>query len=255
MTLLFNSVQFCFFTPSCFFASCRHTSAQCCRPHTLVGSSLSLPAGNRTCFIKANPHVHRVHTVAHVLITVPSRIFRMCGFFSSSTTAFPARTTFCIEMRGLTTFALLNVMHLWSPSLVLNGIVLSPKSLICSHFAGTNFFGVVFSHKLDTWKHRFRHHVARSSRIHGDSDFHPLVFHLHIHFRIRNVTVLHAQLESPLPPFSCPFLLSCRCPFATNFFFLHHFHLCRLSHSNFDLCRIPIFLCLFLCGQPATRDP
>ena len=33
------------------------------------------------------------------LITVPSRMFRMCGFFSSSTTVFPARTTFGVEMR------------------------------------------------------------------------------------------------------------------------------------------------------------
>ena len=45
------------------------------------------------------------------LIIVPSRMFRMYGFYSFSTTVFPARTTFCNEMRGLTTFALLNVMH------------------------------------------------------------------------------------------------------------------------------------------------
>ena len=30
----------------------------------------------------------------------------------------------------LVTFALLNVMHLWIPSFVLNGILFSPKSLI-----------------------------------------------------------------------------------------------------------------------------
>ena len=33
------------------------------------------------------------------LIIVPSRVFRMCGFFSSNTTMFPTRTTFCIEMK------------------------------------------------------------------------------------------------------------------------------------------------------------
>ena len=37
---------------------------QACRKR--LDHSLSLPAENRTCFIKANPHVHRVHTVAHV---------------------------------------------------------------------------------------------------------------------------------------------------------------------------------------------
>ena len=36
---------------------------QACRKR--LDHSLSLPAENRTCFIEANPHVHRVHTVAH----------------------------------------------------------------------------------------------------------------------------------------------------------------------------------------------
>ena len=38
---------------------------QSCRKR--LDHSLSLPAENRTCLIKANPRVHRVHTVAHSL--------------------------------------------------------------------------------------------------------------------------------------------------------------------------------------------
>ena len=85
--------------------------------HKLVvsGSSTHCP-----CQLKTGPvssvHIHMsiVYTPLFTssLVVVPSRILRMCGFLSSSTTTFPARTTFCIEMRGLTTLALLNVLHL-----------------------------------------------------------------------------------------------------------------------------------------------
>ena len=51
-------------------------------------------------------------------------------------------------MRGLTTFPLLNVMHLRTPSFVQNGMLFSPKSLICSTFAATNFFGDVLRSSL-----------------------------------------------------------------------------------------------------------
>ena len=85
--------------------------------HKLVasGSSTHCP-----CQLKTGPvssvqiHMSIVYTPLFTssLVVVRSRILEMCGFLSSSTTTFPARTTFCIEMRGLTTLALLNVMHL-----------------------------------------------------------------------------------------------------------------------------------------------
>ena len=59
-------------------------------------------------------HMSIVHTPLFTssLIVVASRVLRMCGFFLSGTTLFSTRTTFCIEMKGLTTLALLNDMHL-----------------------------------------------------------------------------------------------------------------------------------------------
>ena len=61
--------NFCFFTPSCFSVMSLHLctmlpALQACRKR--LDHSLSLPAENWTCFIEANPHVHRAHTVAHV---------------------------------------------------------------------------------------------------------------------------------------------------------------------------------------------
>ena len=72
-------------------------------------------------------------------MTVSFRLLRMCGFFSSSTTTLPACTTFLTEIKGFTMFALLNSMHLCTPSTDVNGMVFSPKSLIFSPFAVTNF--------------------------------------------------------------------------------------------------------------------
>ena len=114
ITFFFNSIQFCLFTPSCFSVFCCFTSAQCCRPYRLVESGLTTHC---PCQLITGPvssrqtHMSIVYTPLFTpsLIAVPSRVFRMCGFFS---TMFPVRTTFCIEMRGLTTFALLTVMHL-----------------------------------------------------------------------------------------------------------------------------------------------
>ena len=88
-----------------------------CRPYRLLESGLTTHC---PCQLKTGPvssrqiHMSIVYTPLFTssLITVPSRVFRMCGFISSSTTIFPARTTCCIEMRGLTTLALQNVMHL-----------------------------------------------------------------------------------------------------------------------------------------------
>ena len=98
------------------FSSC-FISEQCCQPCKLVESDLTTHC---PCQLKTGPvstrqiHISIVCTPVFTssLITVPSRVFRVCGFLSSRTTMFPARTTICIEMRRLTTFALLNVVHL-----------------------------------------------------------------------------------------------------------------------------------------------
>ena len=104
LTSFFNSIQFCLFISSHFFFCC-FTSAQCCLPCRLVESGLTTHC---PCQLKTGPvssrqiHMSIVYTPLFTssLITVPSRVFRMCGFSSSSTTMFPARTTFCIEMRS-----------------------------------------------------------------------------------------------------------------------------------------------------------
>ena len=114
---LLQLIQFCLFISFNFFLSCCFTSAQCCGPYKLVESGLTTHC---PCQLKTRPvssrqiHMSIVYTLLFTssLTTVPSRVFRMCGIFSSSTTMFPARTTSCIEMRNLTTFALLNVIHL-----------------------------------------------------------------------------------------------------------------------------------------------
>ena len=77
------------------------------------------------CQLKTGPvssrhtHMSMVYTPLFTcsLMTVPPRLFRMGGFFSSST----ACTTF--EIKGFTTFALLNFMHLCTPSTDLNGLL------------------------------------------------------------------------------------------------------------------------------------
>ena len=101
---LFNSIQFCSFNFFNFSVVCFITSTQCCRPYKLVESGLTTHC---PCQPKAGPvssrqiHMSIVHTPLFTsrLIIVPSRVFRMCGFFSSNTTMFPTRTTFCIEMK------------------------------------------------------------------------------------------------------------------------------------------------------------
>ena len=102
---------------SMFWSTAPSPSHKAAGKHKLVvsGSSTHCP-----CQLKTGPassvHIHMsiVYTPLFTssLVVVPSRILRMWGFLSSSTTTFPARTTFCIEMRGLTTLALLNVLHL-----------------------------------------------------------------------------------------------------------------------------------------------
>ena len=90
------------------------------------------------CQLKTGPvssrhtHVSMVYTTLFTssLMTVASRLFRMCGFFPSSTTSLPACKTFLIDIKGFTTFALLILMHRYTPSADLNGMVFSPKSLV-----------------------------------------------------------------------------------------------------------------------------
>ena len=131
-----------------FSVFCCFTSAQCCRPHMLAESGLATycPCQLKTGNVSSKQiHMSIVYTLLFTssLITVPSR---MCGFFSSSTTRFPARTTFCIEMRGLTILALLIVVS---------------RLLITSYRCS---FSLSSS----------RHHVCRSSSFSADSSMFSL---------------------------------------------------------------------------------
>ena len=116
---------------------------------------------------------------ACVNITVPSRMFRMCGFFSFSTIVFPARTTFCIEMRCLATLALLNCYALLDSLVCLEWDYFLTQVFDLLFICGHKLLWCRFALKLGTWKHRFGHHVVRKSRVPGDSGFHPHVGHLH----------------------------------------------------------------------------
>ena len=59
------SLHFVPFLPFLLFHLCTMLPAsQACRKR--LDHSLSLPAENWTCFIEADPHVHRVHTIVHV---------------------------------------------------------------------------------------------------------------------------------------------------------------------------------------------
>ena len=94
----FNSIQFCFLHFFQISVLCPFTPTQCCQPHKLVESGLITYC---PCQLKTGPvsqkqiHMSIVHTLLFTssLIIVQSRIFRMCGFCSSSTTMFSARTT------------------------------------------------------------------------------------------------------------------------------------------------------------------
>ena len=83
-------------------------------------------------------------------------------------------------------------------------VVFSPTSQIFSPFAATNLFGDVFALEFDTCERSFRHHMARSSRVHNDSDFHPHVLRFNDFFLSSNrdcsphSTVTHDWLYSPL---------------------------------------------------------
>ena len=85
----FNSVSS--FRPTFLFSAVSYTYAQCCRPYKLVESGLTThcPCQMRTGPVSSRQiHMSIVCTplLTSSLISVPSRVFRMCGFFSSSTT-------------------------------------------------------------------------------------------------------------------------------------------------------------------------
>ena len=236
----FNTIQFCLFSSFRFSILCCLTSAQCCRPYKLVECGLT---SHCPCQLKTGPvsskqiHIFIVYTPLFTssLITVPSRVFRMCGFISSSTTIFPARTTFCIVNEK---FGNIRTSECYAPlnSLVcLEKMFFSPKSLICSPFAPTtNFFGDDLRSNLThgnivsgiTWPAApdsvvtltFTH-LSLTSTFFGlklwllstlNSDAWLALFTLFF--------VSCADHLLPLPPFSCPLPPSLPLPFYHEFF-------------------------------------
>ena len=120
-------------------------SAQLSSLSLLHGFVCDTRATHCPCQLTAGPvasgHIHKsmVYTPLFTssLMTIPSRLFRVCGSYSSSTTTLPACTTFLIEIKGVTTFALHNFMHMCTPSTDLNGFltqVLDPFSICCRKF-------------------------------------------------------------------------------------------------------------------------
>ena len=85
-------------------------------------------------------------------------------------------------------------MLLWIPSFVLDGLILPPKCLVCPPFAAAESFWWCFALEFDTWEHSFKHDMLRSSRVHGDSDFHPFLRHFNDFLWARILTVLHTQI-------------------------------------------------------------
>ena len=102
LLLQLHSILFPQFS-SHFLFFCFLTSTQCCRPYRLVESGLPTCC---PCQLKTGPASSKQIQMSIVftpmfttnLIIVPSRAFRMCDFFSPSTRALRARTTFSIEI-------------------------------------------------------------------------------------------------------------------------------------------------------------
>ena len=155
------------------------------------------------CQMKTGPlssvqtHISIVYTplFASSLIVVPSQMFRMRGFFSSSTTMFPARTTFCFEMRGLTTLALLKR---YAP---LNSFFCFERNFLFKQVSDLfsircyKFLWRCFVFKLDTREHCFRHYMACGAAPESMVAlfFHPSVLHFNDLFCPQVVTAFHAQ--------------------------------------------------------------
>ena len=105
-------LQFCFFSFFRFSFCCKFTSTQCCLTFQACRKRfdhlLSLPTENRTCFIEAHPHVHCAHSVVHVHLD-----HRSISNISNVRILFIQHNNVSgSKMRGLTTLALLNLMHL-----------------------------------------------------------------------------------------------------------------------------------------------
>ena len=123
-------------------------------------------------------HMSMVYTSLFTssLMTVPSRLFRMCGFLSSSTTTLPACPTFLIEINGFTTD--------------LNGM----ESLICSPFAATKFFVVLGPVQFHFREHLCQHDMPCNSCVHCGSDVHPIVFDFNdFHNYFQHSAMTHGQ--------------------------------------------------------------
>ena len=157
------------------------THTHCRQPCRLVESDLTTHC---PCQLKTGPvssvqiHMSIVYTTLFTssLIVIPSRCFRMCGFFSSSTTTFSALTTFCNENER---FDNTRSSERHAP---LNSSLPPPAPFflkrISFFFRCHKFLWRCFA--FDTWEVCFRHHMVRGSGVHGDSDRHPSVELLHV---------------------------------------------------------------------------
>ena len=141
---------------------------------------------------------------------------------------FPARTTVCTDMRGLTTLALLNVMHLCVPFIVLSGTVFSPKSLISSPFAVTNFFGAVLRSSFTRGNMPPGIDMPCSSRGHCHPGFHPSILHFSffLESRVFSFSALSRETFATFFSFGCslPLISSCHCS-------------CSLSSNRHNACK------------------
>ena len=100
----------------------------------------------------------------------------MCGFFSSSTTMFPARVFFTLSEKF--DHACTPEGYAYFNSLACLGyIVFSPKSMFCSPFTATNLFGDALRSSFTRENIPSKHDMSRSSSVHRDTDFHPSVLH------------------------------------------------------------------------------
>ncbi len=123
-----------------------------------------------------------------------------CAGSSSITTTFPARTTFCNEMKGLTMFALNKVMHLYIPSCVLTKLFFCPNRWFVRHLLpqtsqATFFDGVWHGEtQIQEWR-------ARRPRLHRYSDLHPSILRFGDLLWFWILVTLHTQQRCLIRPF------------------------------------------------------
>ena len=111
-----------------------------------------------------------------ILIVVPSRMFRMCGFFPSITTMFPfgQRSAMIWEARKHSQFLVLHIFEflLWCWT----AWSFRPNLRFVHHLLSLFFFPLEF----DTWKHVFKHDLLRCFSVHRYSDLFPPILHFGI---------------------------------------------------------------------------